>query len=253
MKFAVVTGGTRGIGKEITKSLIVNNFFVFIISKNSQSIAVFKDEFQNFKDNFLTIIADVSNLESVINAFKLISAKTNQISVLINNAGVSKLTLIDKENYNDWHNQINVNLNGTFYMSKEVYPLMKNNGYGRIINISSIYGLIGGEGYSAYCASKHGVIGLTKAMALECAANNITVNAICPGWVETDMFNQDFNEISEEYGIAKAELVNQEKIFVPTKRFTTVKEISDLVIYLISDSAKNITGQAINISGGLAV
>jgi len=253
LKFAIVTGGSRGIGKEITRELLNNSFFVFVISKTSKSTDLFEDEFKECKDNFLTLNTDISNLDSVLNCYKVISKKTSKIDVLINNAGVSKLTLIGKDNYDSWNNQINTNLNGTYYMSKEVYPLMKNNNTGRIINISSVYGLIGGEGYSAYCASKHGVIGLTKSMALELATNNITVNAVCPGWVETDMLKNDFEELSQEYSIDKDSLIEDEKISVPTKHFTTVNEISQLVMYLISESAKNITGQAINISGGLNV
>jgi len=130
---------------------------------------------------------------------------------------------------------------------------MKNNSSGRIINISSVYGLIGGIGYSAYCASKHGVIGLTKALALEMAPYKITVNAICPAWVETDMFENDMNEMSEIYKIEKDILISDEKMAIPLQSFISVEEISDLVIYLSSDSAKNITGQALNISGGLAI
>ena len=254
MKYALVTGASRGIGLDITLSLLADNYFVFLISQNIYNLEKFTENNQQYKDNFLTINTNVSNINQVKKAFEIIKEKTSQLDVLVNCAGVSKLNLLDNESDEEsWNNQININLTGTYYFSKNAYLMMKEHNCGRIINISSVYGLIGGEGYSAYCASKHGVIGLTKAMALETAKHNITVNAICPGWVETDMFDNDMQELSDEYGIDKDELIQDEKISVPTKNFTTVKEISDLVKYLITDSAKNITGQAINISGGLAV
>lgn len=255
MRYALVTGASRGIGADIALTLLAENYFVFVISQNTDNLEKFSQDNQKYKDNFLTISTNVSEIKQVKKAFEIIKSKTDQLDLLVNCAGVSKLNLLDSvsDNEDNWHKQINVNLTGTYYFSKNSYLMMKENKYGRIINISSVYGLIGGEGYSAYCASKHGVIGLTKAMALEAAKYNITVNAICPGWVETDMFDNDMQELSNEYGIDTDDLIQDEKMAVPTKDFTTVKEISDLVKYLITDSAKNITGQAINISGGLAV
>lgn len=254
MKYALVTGASRGIGEDITLTLLADNYFVFVISQNINNLKKFEHKNYKYKSNFLTISTDVSNINEVKKAFEIIKEKTDQLDILVNCAGVSKLNLLNNESDEEsWHKQININLTGTYYFSKNAYLMMKENNFGRIINISSVYGLIGGEGYSAYCASKHGVIGLTKSMSLETAKYNITVNAICPGWVETDMFDNDMQELSDEYGIDKNDLIQDEKISVPTKNFTTVKEISDLVKYLISDSAKNITGQSINISGGLAV
>lgn len=253
LKYAIVTGASRGIGKYLSLSLLKKGYFVFLVSKSKENLNILEKELTYYKGSYCLFPCDVSNLEDVKITFEQINCKTNNIDVLINCAGISKVTLLEDENYQDWINQINVNLNGTYYFSKEVYKSMKNNNFGRIINISSLYGLIGGEGYSAYCASKHGVIGLTKSMALECAKYNITVNSICSGWVETDMFYNDMEELSEKYNIDKNILIDEEKIAIPTKRFTGLDEISDLVIYLISNSAKNITGQSINISGGLAI
>ncbi len=205
---------------------------MFLVAKNKSNLETLISEIDSYKEYFLALECDVSDLSQVKHTFNQIKNKTNKIDLLVNSAGVSKLTLLDDENYQDWNNQININLNGTYYFSKESFNIMKLNKSGRIINISSVYGLIGGEGYSAYCASKHGIIGLTKSMALECAKYNITVNSICPGWVETDMFNNDMNELSEKYNIEKDILIEDEKNSVPTKHFTTTKEIVELITYL---------------------
>lgn len=251
MKFAIVTGGSRGIGKEITKKLLESGYQVTIISKKTENLKKTVDEINNI--NLDSFTCDVSNIEQVKSTVQNIYNKYQKIDLLVNSAGISKLNLLETEDYQAWKNQIDINLSGTFYFSREAILKMKDNFSGRIINISSVYGLIGGEGYSAYCASKHGVIGLTKALALETAKYNITVNAICPGWVETDMFDNDMNEISLAYNIEKEVIIEDEKMAVPLKSFTEVEDIANLVLYLASDSSKNITGQAINISGGLAV
>lgn len=253
MKYILVTGASRGIGKDIALSFIKKGYFTFLISRNKNNLNLLENELQDYKNNFLSIACDVSNLEDVKSVFKSVEEITDKLDILVNSAGISKLTSIEDNNYNDWDSQININLNGTYYFSKEGFRLLKKSESGRIINIASVYGLMGAENCSAYCASKHAVIGLTKAMALDCAKYNITVNAICPGWVETDMFHNDMNELAEKFNIDKDILIEEEKAYVPTKHFTTTSEITDLINYLILDSAKNITGQAINISGGIFI
>jgi 3-hydroxybutyrate dehydrogenase len=249
-KVVVITGGSRGIGKETGKIFAAGNYKVILISKSEENLLKAKTEFTS---EIQTYICDVSDIEQVKQTVNKISEKYSKIDVLINNAGISKLTLLEEENYTAWKQQIDVNLLGTYYFSREVFLIMKPFMSGRIINISSVYGLIGGEGYSAYCSAKHGVIGLTKSLALEMAKYNITVNAICPGWVETDMFENDMYEISKAYGIDKELLAEEEKMAVPLKNFTSMEDIASLSLYLASESAKNITGQAINISGGLGI
>ncbi len=251
-KVVVVTGGSRGIGKETGKLFADNGYKVILISKNEKKLLAAKPEFP-LESAVETYVCDVTDIEQVKKTVNEINIKNPQVDVLINNAGISKLTLLEEENYLAWKQQIDVNLSGTYYFSREIFLKMKDFNHGRIINISSVYGLIGGEGYSAYCASKHGVIGLTKSLALEMAKYNITVNAICPGWVETDMFNNDMEEMSKAYLIEKEFLIEDEKMAIPLKNFTSMEDIARLGLYLASDAAKNITGQAINISGGLAI
>lgn len=253
-KNCIITGGSRGIGKAITKVFCEQQYKVIVVAQNLEKLKKVQQEF--FEQGFELAIyqCDISNSESVKETIAKIGETFQTIEVLINNAGISNLTLLETENTFDvWNKQLAVNLSGTYYFSKEVFKLMKNNNQGSIINIASVYGLIGGEGYSAYCASKHGVIGLTKSMALEMAKYKITVNAICPGWVETDMFEHDMEELAQAYNIEKEFLIEDEKLAVPTKKFTTGAEVGNLALYLASEYATNITGNAINISGGLAV
>jgi len=253
MKTVLITGGSRGIGKAIAKKFSENNYNVAIVSKSSENLEKTKKEFLTESLNVEIYPCDVTNIEQVRKVVSSVYNKFSSIDILINSAGISFINLLEDDDYSKWHKQIDTNLTGTFYFSKEVFSKMKNNNFGRIINISSVYGLIGGSGYSAYCASKHGVIGLTKSLALEMAPYKITVNAICPAWVETDMFEHDINEMSKIYNIEQDVLINDEKMAVPLQSFISVDEISNLAIYLSSDGAKNITGQAINISGGLAI
>ncbi|MBC7475538.1 MAG: SDR family oxidoreductase [Candidatus Sericytochromatia bacterium] len=251
MKVAIITGGSRGIGKSIGLELFKSCYKVILVAKNLDKLQKIKIDFPEIE----IYQCDVSDILQVKETVNNIYQKFSSIDLLVNNAGISKLTLLENENYDDWHQQININLSGTYYFSREVFlkMILSKNSSGRIINIASVYGLIGGEGYSAYGASKHGVIGLTKSLALEMAKYNITVNAICPGWVETDMFDKDMEELSDAYNIDKNSIIENEKLSVPLKNFTSKEDISQLVVYLASDAAKNITGQAINISGGLAI
>jgi len=253
MKTVLITGGSRGIGKSIAEKFAKKNYNVVIVSKSIENLEKTKKEFLEKSLNLDVYSCDVTDIKQVKEVVSNVYNKFSSIDILVNSAGVSFINLLEDDDYSKWHKQIDTNLTGTFYFSKEVFKKMKNNSSGRIINISSVYGLIGGIGYSAYCASKHGVIGLTKALALEMAPYKITVNAICPAWVETDMFENDMNEMSEIYKIENDILISDEKMAIPLQSFISVEEISDLVIYLSSDSAKNITGQALNISGGLAI
>ncbi len=251
MKVAVITGGSRGIGKSIGLELFKSSYKVILVAKNLDNLQKIKIDFPEIE----IYQCDVSDILQVKKTVDNIYQKFSSIDLLVNNAGISKLTLLETENYDDWHQQINVNLSGTYYFSREVFlkMILSKNSSGRIVNIASVYGLIGGEGYSAYSSSKHGVIGLTKSLALEMAKYNITVNSICPGWVETDMFDQDMEELSDTYNIDKDNIIENEKLSVPLRNFTSKEDIAQLVVYLASDAAKNITGQSINISGGLAI
>lgn len=252
-KTVVITGASKGIGKEIAILFSSKNYNVAIISRNINLLKNTNNELKNINKNTDFFQCDIKNIDDIKKTINKIIERFSTIDILINSAGISYITPSDEDNSDKWIEQIEVNLIGTYFFTKECFLKMKEKNFGRIINISSIYGLIGGESYSAYCASKHGLNGLTKSLALEYAKYNITVNAICPSWVKTDMFDKDMEELSNYYKIEKNDLIESELISTPSGCFTTSNEIAELCLFLSQEYAKNITGQLINISGGLGI
>jgi ketoreductase len=193
---------------------------------------------------------DVRKKDDVEKGVAKIVGAWGSIHILVNNAGISGLTLIDDPGDSRWYQILDTNLNGMYLVTKEVLRQMKDHSGGRIINVSSVLGKFGVAGYSAYCTAKHGMIGFTRALALEVVGRGITVNTICPGWVETEMARQGIRESAEYQGVSAEEFRKQAVEGVPIKRFLETEEIAGLVLYLVSDKASGITGQAINICGG---
>jgi len=222
----LVTGASRGIGKTIAGSLDGN---IFVSARNEELLKPFK----NYCVCDLT--HDIEKLGNYI--------EEKEIDVLINNAGEYIYSPIEEININQIEHQIKTNLEAPLYLISRAVPYMKKNGWGRIINIGSISGVMGEAGASIYSASKSGLIGASKALALELAEYGITVNTINPGWVDTDMGNTS----AEEGGFTKNEIVS----CIPQKRFVSPDEVAGLVKYLISDAARGVTGQSINICAGL--
>ncbi len=229
-KVAIVTGGGRGIGREIALLFAGEGAKVTVSARSRDQIARVVKEIAGGGGEALGVIADVSVEGDVRRMVEETTEKFGRIDVLVNNAGIVEpgpLASVDSER---WRRVIEVNLIGTFYCSKAVAPTLIGQGWGRIINMSSRSGKIGNPSLTAYCASKHGIVGFTKALAEELAPFNITVNAICPGVVETDMISET---VREQVG---------DKIIKPS-------QIAELALYLASDSASSITGEAINIFG----
>jgi len=198
----------------------------------------------------LPLQMDVTKKEDVKRGIEMVVSEWGEIQILVNNAGISGFSPIDDPDDSKWYNIVNTNLNGMYLITKEVLKHMPDDSGGRIINISSVLGKFGVPGYTAYCTTKHGMIGFTRALALEVVDRNITVNTICPGWVETEMAQQGINETAAFQGITPEEFKRQAIAAIPIKRFLEAEEVSQLVCYLASDLAKGITGQAINICGG---
>ena len=237
-KVAIVTGASRGIGREIAKSLAKHNIKVIANYNNSEEKAIeLKKELESEGIIIDIIKADVSKREEIKNLIQYAIENYGKIDILINNAGISEYKLFTDETDEDWNKVINTNLYSAFAVSQEVIPNMIKNKNGCIINISSVWGMVGASMEVLYSVSKAGIDGLTKALAKELGPSNIRVNAIAPGIVDTDMC-RNFNE--EELENIKEE--------IPLERIGKVEDISKCINWLINDNYT--TGQIISINGG---
>ena len=249
-KIAVVTGGGSGIGKAISEGLAKNGAKVAITSRNPAHLETAAESFKRLGRQLLPIRMDIRKKEEVRKGVARVVATWGAVDILVNNAGISGINRMDDPDDSRWYDIVETNLTGTYLITKEVLRVMKDHADGRIVNISSVLGKFGVPGYSAYCASKHGVIGFTKALALEVVHRGITVNTVCPGWVETEMARSGIEENAAYQGITVEEFKKQAMAAVPIKRLLAPEEVAYLVSYLASPKAGGITGQAINICGG---
>jgi len=249
-KVAIITGGGTGIGKAIGLRLAKNGAKVAIASRNRAHLEAAAAEFNALGLSSLTLQMDVTKKNDIQRGIAEVVAQWGAIQILVNNAGISGLSPIDDPEDSKWYNIVDTNLNGMYLVTKEVLKHMQNHSGGRIINISSVLGKFGVPGYTAYCTTKHGMIGFTRALALEVVDRGITVNTICPGWVDTEMATQGIAESAAFQGITAEEFRAQVAAAVPIKRFLEADEVAELACYLASDLAQGITGQAINICGG---
>lgn len=243
-KVALITGSARGIGKAIALELANHGAKIVIndiLPKNEIDKTL--EEISKSGDQAIGIRADITIFEEVESMVKEIINKFGKIDILVNNAGIIRDSLLIRMKEEDWDAVININLKGTFNCSKTVAKyMMRQKSGGKIVNISSVIGLVGNIGQANYAASKAGIIGLTKSIAKELALRNINVNAIAPGFIETDMTKK----LSEK---VRKDLQQQ----IPLKRLGTVKDIAKVVYFLVSDNANYITGQVINVDGGMVM
>lgn len=246
----VVTGGTSGIGKEISKTFINNGAKVAIIDISINSEVSREMEGIAF-NSMLLAKGDVTNEDSINGVVDDIVKKWKTIDILINNAGIIYKALVEDTDIFQWRRLIDINLTGPMICTKKVVPVMKRQKWGRIINISSMMALIGAETYGAYAAAKAGLLQLTKVWATELASDGITVNAICPGWVETPMVGGFIQRIADVHSTSREEAIKKIFALVPQKRFIDPKEIASLALFLASDMAKGINGAGIVIDTGL--
>jgi acetoacetyl-CoA reductase len=232
---AIVTGGTRGIGLEITKALIAEGYTVAAIYHGNEDAAKACEKDTGAKAYKI----DVADFAACQTGCDTIAADLGAISLLVNNAGITKDGVLHKMPEDSWHAVIETNLTSCFNMCRAVITGMRERGFGRIVNISSINGQKGQFGQTNYSAAKAGMLGFTKALALESAAKGITVNAICPGYIATDMtsaMNQDMLD----------SIIRQ----IPAGRMGKPQEIADLVVFLSSESAAFINGSTLTANGG---
>ncbi len=249
-KTALITGGGTGIGKAIALSMCKNGAKVAILSRNFAQLERTAAELRETELAVLPVQMDMRRKVDVRRAVAEVVSKLGAIHILVNNAGISGLSLMSDEDDSRWHDIIDTNLNGLYFITKEALARIPDHAGGRIINISSVLGKFGVPGYTAYCTTKHGMIGFTRALALEVVQRGITVNAICPGWVDTEMASLGINETAKLQGISPEAFKAQAAAAVPIRRFLETDEVAELVCYIASSAARGITGQAINICGG---
>ncbi|MBI1824700.1 MAG: SDR family oxidoreductase [Nitrospirae bacterium] len=251
-KIAIVTGGGTGIGKSITESFVKEGARVMICSRNLENLNSTAKSLNNQygEEKVFALSVNVNKKEEVESSVAEVIQKWGEVHILVNNAGRSgRLPLLESTD-EEWLDILDTNLNGIYFFSKAVLRSMKDQSHGRIINISSVLGKFGVAGYTAYSASKHGVVGFSSALALEVAPRGITVNTICPGWVETQMASQGIQETAKALNVSTDEFRKMAINAIPIKRFVALEEVAELAIFLSGEEARAITGQAINICGG---
>ncbi len=242
-KVAIITGGSRGIGKEIAKKFAKENYNLVInyVSEKTNTEEL-KKEFEAFGAEVLFIKTNVTSYEECEKMAKDAINKFGKIDVLVNNAGVTKDSLLLRMKEEDFDTVINVNLKGTFNVTKACIPYMMKKKSGKIVNISSVVGISGNSGQANYAASKAGIIGFTKSVAKELASRNILANCVAPGYIATDMTNGLSDAVKES--------INNQ---IPLKRVGMPEEVAKAVYFLASEENSYITGQVLNVDGGMLI
>ncbi len=244
-KHAVVTGGARGIGAAVTRALVAHGANVTMLGRSPNPSTDLADDPQ-----LHYVQANVCEPEELHRAFDAARARFGPVHVLVNNAGQGVSAPFIKTDFALWRSMMQINLDGTFHCTQAALPDMLSGKWGRIVNVASTAGLIGYAYVSAYCAAKHGMIGLTRSLALEVANKGVTVNAVCPGYTETEMLQRTIDGIIAKTGRtpteARAELSSKN----PQKRMIQPEEVANAVTWLCLPGSEAITGQSIAVAGG---
>ncbi|MFQ3574545.1 MAG: 3-oxoacyl-[acyl-carrier-protein] reductase [Thermodesulfovibrionales bacterium] len=237
---ALVTGGTRGIGKSIAIAFVKAGIQTIITGLNEDRAKVAVEEINQHSNRCRFVRSDVSKSGDVASLFEIINKDYGRLDILVNNAGMTKDNLLLRVKEEDWDSVIDTNLKGTFLCTQEAIKIMSRQKYGRIVNLTSVVAFIGNSGQSVYSASKAGIIGFTRSVALEYAKRGITVNAIAPGFIKTDMTDRIPEKIKEQ--------ILQ---MIPMGTYGSGEDIANAVMFLISNASSYITGQVIHVNGGM--
>ncbi len=239
-KVAIVTGASRGIGRAIALALAAQGAKVVASARNAEALAKLADEIKSQGGDALAVVGDVALEDDANNLVKQAVEAYGQVDVFVNNAGITRDGLLLRMKNDDWDAVLDTNLKGAFLCTRAVAKVMSKQRSGRIINISSVVGEMGNAGQANYCASKAGLLGLTKSVARELARRNVTVNAITPGFIVTDM--------TEEMTDKARETMTEQ---IPLGRLGSAEDIASAVIFLASDQSGYITGQVLGVNGGM--
>lgn len=252
-KTAIVTGSTSGIGQGMALALAQAGCNV-MLNGLGDAAAIEAERAKMEKDTGSKILfngADMTKPDQIEAMIKETVAKFGSVDIIVNNAGIQHVAPIDEFPPEKWDQIIAINLTSAFHMTRIALPYMKKAGWGRVVNLASAHALVASPYKSAYVAAKHGIAGMTKSVALEVAQQNITVNAICPGYVKTPLVDKQIGDQAKARGISEEEVVKNVILGAqPTKQFTTVEDVGALAVFLCTDAAKNITGAILPIDGG---
>ena len=241
-RVAMVTGGARGIGREIALAFAKEGSDIALCDVNAEVLAVTQKEIEALSRKAVTGVVDVTKSDQVDSFVQKTLDKFGKIDILVNNAGITKDGLLVRMSESDWDAVIAVNLKGAFNCTKAVSKIMMKQRDGRIVNMASIIGIMGNAGQANYAASKGGLIALTKTVAKELASRNVRANAIAPGFIQTEMTAKLPDNVK-----------NEMMKFVPLAKFGTVQDVANLALFLASDNSSYITGQVIQVDGGMVM
>ena len=246
-RHALVTGGGQGIGAAIAQALVARGLNVTVLGRRLAVVQALAD---TDPEHLHAVSADVADAAQVAEAVASAEARFGPVDVLVNNAGQAQTAPFLKMDLALWHQMLSVNLTGTLVCTQSVLPGMVARGWGRVVNVASTAGQVGYAYVSAYCAAKHGVVGLTKSLALEMAKKGVTVNAVCPGYTETDIVRESIERVVAKTGRtaeeARAEFVKSN----PQGKLVQPEQVADAVAWLCGEGAGAVTGQQISVAGG---
>lgn len=252
-KTALITGSTSGIGQGMARALAAAGCNI-MLNGFGDAAKIEQDRAALEKSAGVNVFyhgADMTKVEQIEDLVATTKAKLGSVDIVVNNAGIQYVSPVEDFPVDKWNAIIAINLTSAFHVTRLAIPHMKQAGWGRIVNLASAHALVASPFKSAYVAAKHGIAGFTKSVALELAEQNITCNAICPGYVKTELVENQIADTAKARGISEEQVINDVILGAqPTKKFTTIEQIGQLCVLLCSEAGANITGTAIPIDGG---